>query len=175
MVAQRRALLRPQGEARRRILDNVELSVDKDRLRGTHLIIVNDIRVTGATEDKFLQLLLRVEGLRSLAGVFLCNVDPAVAKADPALEGRLNQHTVKTLDDVATIAATGEFRWNIRVVKFVLEQGGIEDFGAFIRGLDNGLLLALYKYVVFNDYHFERKYKRRIQITRSAVESRGII
>ena len=42
-------------------------------------------------------------------------------------------------------------------------------------GLNNGLLLALYKYVVFNDYHFERKYKRRIQIIRSAVESRRII
>jgi len=51
----------------------------------------------------------------------------------------------------------------------------MKDFGAFIRGLNNGLLLALYKSVVFNDYHFERKYKRRIQIIRSAVESRGII
>ena len=82
---------------------------------------------------------------------------------------------MKTLDDVAAIVATGEFRWNIRVVKFVLEQRDVKDFGAFIRGLNNGLLLALYKSVVFNDYHFERKYKRRIQIIRSAVESRGII
>jgi len=57
-------------EARRRILDNVELSVDKDRLRGAHLIIVDDIRVTGATQDKFLQLLYRVKGLRSLTVVF---------------------------------------------------------------------------------------------------------
>ncbi len=164
-----------EEEARRRILDNVELSVDKDRLRGAHLIIVDDIRVTGATQDKFLQLLYRVEGLRSLTVVFLCNVDPAVAKADPAVEGRLNQHTVKTLDDVAAIVATGEFRWNIRVVKFVLEQRDVKDFSAFIRGLNNGLLLTLYKSVVFNDYHFERKYKRRIQIIRSAIDSRGII
>jgi len=57
-------------EARRRILDNVELGVDKDRLRGAHLIIVDDIRVTGATQDKFLQLLYRVKGLRSLTVVF---------------------------------------------------------------------------------------------------------
>ena len=82
---------------------------------------------------------------------------------------------MKTLDDVAAIVATGEFQWNIRVVKFVLEQRAVKDFGVFICGLNNGLLLALYKYVVFNDYHFERKYKRRIQIIRSAVESRRII
>ena len=164
-----------EEEARRRILDNVELSVDKDRLRGTHLIIVDDTRVTGATEDKFLQLLYRVEGLRSLTVVFLCNVDPAVAKADPAVEGRLNQHTVQTLDNVAAIVATSEFRWNIRVVKFVREQRDMKDFDAFIRGLDNSLLLALCKFVVSNDYHFDRQYKRRIQIIRSAIDSHGII
>jgi len=38
-------------EARRRILDNVELSVDENRLRGAQLIVVDDIRVTRATED----------------------------------------------------------------------------------------------------------------------------
>jgi len=53
-------------QARRRILDNVELSVDENRL-------------TGAAEDKFLQLLYRVEGLASLTVVYLCDVEPAVA------------------------------------------------------------------------------------------------
>ena len=99
-----------EEKARRRILDNVELSIDKDRLRGAHLIIVDDIRVTGATQDKFLQLLYPVKGLRSLTVVFLCDVDLGVAKADPAIEGRLNQHKVRTLDVVAAIVATGEFQ-----------------------------------------------------------------
>ena len=66
-------------QARRRILDNVELSVDENRLRGAQLIVVDDIRLTGATEDKFLQLLYRVEGLASLTVVYLCDVEPAVA------------------------------------------------------------------------------------------------
>lgn len=61
------------------------------------------------TEDKYLELPLRVKRLRSLTVVHLCDVDPAVAKADPSLEGRLNQHKVKTLDDVAAIVATGQF------------------------------------------------------------------
>ncbi len=162
-------------EDRRRILDAVELSVDEDRLRGARLVVVDDIRVTGATEDKFLELLYRVKGLGSLTVVYLCDVDPAVAKADPAIEGRLNHHKVKTLDDVAAIVATDEFRWNIRVAKYVLEQRDVKDFGAFIRGLKSSLLLELYRFVVLNDYHFERKYKRRIQIIRSAVEVRGLV
>ena len=164
------------GEAaRRHILDNVELSVDEDRLRGAHLIAVDDIRVTGATEHKFLQSLYRVKGLRSLAVVYLCEVDPALAEADPAIEGRLNQHKVKNLEDVAAIVATGEFRWNIRVAKFVLEQQDVKDFGAFVGGLKDGPLLTLYKSVVSNDYHFERKYEHHIQIIRSAVEARGLV
>lgn len=164
-----------EEEARRRILDNVALSVDENRLRGAHLIAVDDIRVTGATEDRFLELLYRIEGLRSLTVVYLCDVDQAIAKADPAIEGRLNQYKVKNLDDVAAIVATDEFRWNIRVAKFVLEEQDVEDFGAFVRGLQNGPLLALYRAVVFNDYHFERKYERRIRILRSAVEARGLV
>ena len=78
---------------------------------------------------------------------------------------------MKDLDNVAT----GEFRWNIRVAKFVLEQRNIKDFGAFVRGLEDDPLLALYESVVSNNYHFERKYQRHIQILRSAVEARGLV
>ena len=81
---------------------------------------------------------------------------------------------MKNLDDVAAIAASGEFRWNIRVAKFVLEQRNIEDFGAFVRGLEDGLLLALY-HSVSSDYHFEQKYRRRIRIIRPAVEARRLV
>jgi hypothetical protein len=164
-----------EKEDRRRILNNVALSVDEDRLRDAHLIVVDDIRVTGATEDKFLELLYRVEGLRSLTVVYLCEVERAVAEADPAIEGRLNQCKVKDLDDVAAIVATDEFRWNIRVAKFVLEEQDVAGFGAFVDGLGDGPLLALYESVVINDYHFEPKYERRIQMIRSAVEARGLV
>ena len=61
------------------------------------------------------------------------------------------------------------------MAKFVLEQRNIKDFGAFVRGLEDDPLLALYESVVSNDYHFERKYRRRIQILQSAVEARGLV
>ena len=61
------------------------------------------------------------------------------------------------------------------MAKFVLEQRNIKDFGAFVRGLEDDPLLALYESVVSNDYHFERKYRRRIQILRSAIEARGLV
>lgn len=162
-------------EARRRVLDNVELSVDEYRLRGTHLIIVDDVRVTGASQDRFLRLLHQVRGLSSLSVVFLCEIDPAIAAADPAIERRLNYYKVTTLGDVADIAATGEFRWNIRVAKFVLEEQDREAFDDFVGGLKDSLLLELYRSVVLNDYHLERKYEPRIRIVRSATEARGLV
>jgi hypothetical protein len=160
-------------EARRRILDNVELSVDENRLRGAQLIVVGDIRVTGQPRTSSCSCYTGSRGSPTV--VYLCDVDPAVARTDPAIERRLNQHEVKNLDDVAAIAVSGEFRWNIRVAKFVLEQRNIEDFGAFLRGLEDGLLRALYHSVSSNDYHFEQKYRRRIRIIRSAVEARRLV
>ena len=61
------------------------------------------------------------------------------------------------------------------MAKFVLEQRNIKDFGAFVRGMEDDPLLALYESVVSNDYHFERKYRRRIQILQSAIEVRGLV
>jgi hypothetical protein len=110
-----------------------------------------------------------------LQGLLRISLDPALAEADAAIEGRLNQHKVKNLEDVAAIVASGEFRWNIRVAKFVLEHQDVKGFGAFVGDLKDGPLLALYESVVSTDYHFERKYERRIQIIRSAVEARGLV
>lgn len=162
-------------EDRRRILNNVELSVDEHRLRGANLIVVDDIRVTGATQDRFLQLFYRIKGLRSLTVVFLCDVDQGLARTNPAVENELNHARVKTLDDVADIVAGGEFRWNIRVTKFVLEQDGLESFGAFVSGLGDGLLLTLYRMITLNEYHLEPKYTHRVLIVHSAVEARGLV
>lgn len=161
-------------EERRSILDNVELSVDERRLRGADLIVVDDVRVTGASQDRFLRLLYGVEGLRSLTVVFLCDVEPDLARANPAVESELNHARVETLDDVAEVCAGGEFRWNIRVSKFVLEQGGLEDFASFVDNLGDGLLLALYRFVTMNEYHLEYEYARRVRAVRSAVEARGL-
>ncbi len=160
---------------RRLILDNVKLSVDERRLRGAHLIIVDDIRVTGATEDKFLELLYRVDGLRSLTVVYLAEVDPEIATVDPAIEGRLNQRKVKNISDVAAIVATGEFQWNIRVAKFVLEADDLHEFRQFVYGLSNELLLTFYKMTTLNDYHLEPNYARQFQVIHTAVEDRKLV
>lgn len=162
-------------EDRRRILNNVELSVDEHRLRGTHLIVADDIRVTGASQDRFLQLLYGVKGLRSLTVVFLGDVDPGLARTNPAVESELNHARVQTIDDVVEIVATGEFRWNIRVAKFVLEQGNLGNFEAFVRRLGDGLLLELYGLITMNEYHLEPKYAPRVRVVGSAVQVRGLV
>lgn len=149
---------------RRHILNNVELSVDERRLRGVDLIVVDDIRVTGASQDRFLQLLYQIKGLRSLAVVFLGDVDPDLARKHPKVEGELNHAKVETLGDVEDIIATGEFRWNIRVTKFVLEQEDLEAFGIFLRNLEDELLLALYGPITLSRAaHTDVTYPHRFQ------------
>ena len=107
--------------------------------------------------------------------VYLAEVDPTVAKADPAIEGRLNQYKVKNISDVADIVATGEFRWNIRVAKFVLEADDLKEFGVFVDGLSNELLFTFYKMTTLNDYHLEPKYARQFRVVHAAVEDRKLV
>ena len=61
------------------------------------------------------------------------------------------------------------------MAKFVLEERDAAAFGAFVRGLGDGPLLALHRFVMLNEYHFEEKYGRHVRALRSAVESRGLV
>lgn len=162
-------------EERRIMLGNVRLSVDEKRLRGAHLIVVDDVRVTGATQDMLLEFLAGIPGLASLTVAFLCDVAPEVARENPAVEFEINHHEITTVDDVKTIAKTGDFRWNVRVAKFVLEEKDEAAFDAFISGLAGGHLEDLYRAAMLNEYHLEEKYTRKMGVLAAEMERRGLV
>jgi hypothetical protein len=114
-----------------------------ERVRDAHLLVVDDVRVTGAHQ----RCLMRAsEELPLTARTFLYIVAfPGCASGsfDPAQEDALNHAAVKTLDDLAGIVEAGDFAWNVRVCKFALSpasHGGLPRFlrrmpGWFVRGL----------------------------------------
>ena len=118
------------------------------QVRGAHLLVVDDVRVTGAHQ----RCLMRAsEALPLAARAFLYvafallrpGSSPGDGRFDPALEDALNHAAVKTLDDLAAIVEAGDFTWNVRACKFALNpvnRGELPRFlrrmpGWFVRGL----------------------------------------
>jgi hypothetical protein len=114
-----------------------------DQVRGALLLVIDDVRVTGAHQRSVMRA---SEDMPFLARTFLyiaCFRRAAGNRFDPTQENALNHAAVKTLGDLAGIVTDSDFSWNVRVCKFVLDpanRGGLPGFlgempGWFVRDL----------------------------------------
>ena len=110
------------AEARTRLMAANALSFDRLRPHadGAHLIVVDDVKVTGA-HQRCLTRASETVPLGSRTFAHIAAFDGAgTQRPDPALEDRLNHAAISTLDDLAGIVGDSDFTWNVRVCKFLL-------------------------------------------------------
>jgi hypothetical protein len=121
-------------EARTRLMAVNALSFDRLRPRadGAHLIVVDDVKVTGAHQ----RCLIRASEtlpLGSRTFVHIAAFDGVGPQwLDPALEDRLNHAVIGTLDDLAGLVSESDFTWNVRVCKFLLCPASRGDLPSFL-------------------------------------------
>jgi PRTase ComF-like len=101
-------------------------------VRDAELLIVDDVRVTGAHQ----RCLVRASDSLPLAGrtfVYIASFGiPASGRVDPTQEDALNHAAIRSLGDLATIVRAGDFAWNVRVCKFVLDPANRGDLPRFL-------------------------------------------
>jgi hypothetical protein len=114
------------------------------QVRGAHLLVVDDVRVTGAHQ----RCLMRAsEDLPLAARIFLYIAAVPVQLNgcfDPAQEDALNHTAVKTLDDLAGIVEAEDFAWNVRVCKFTLSAANHGELARFLRRMPDWFVRDLY-------------------------------
>jgi hypothetical protein len=115
------------------------------QVRGAHLLVVDDVRVTGAHQ----RCLMRAsEDLPLAARTFLYIAafsGPADGFFDPAREDALNHAAVKTLGDLAAIVEAGDFTWNVRVCKFALSPANHGELPRFLRRMPGWFVRGLHR------------------------------
>jgi|GEM_PF-2554118 len=89
-------------------------------LEGKHVVILDDIRVTGLREAA-LQRLLEEAGVGDTSFYYVLNVPDG--KAYPQTEAVINIRSVRTIDDIVELACQPGFVPNVRLCKFILSQG----------------------------------------------------
>jgi hypothetical protein len=136
------------AEARDRHMAANALSLRRFRpgqVRGAHLLVVDDVRVTGAHQ----RCLMRAsEELPLAARAFLYIAsfcEPPGADLDPTLEDALNHAAVKTLSDLAGIVEADDFAWNVRACKFILDPANYGELPRFLRRMPSSFVRALHR------------------------------
>jgi len=116
-----------------------------EQVRDAHLLVIDDVRVTGAHQ----RCLTRVtDALPLAARTFLYIASfPSQAGAcfDPTQEDALNHAAIKTLDDLAAIVESGDFAWNVRICKFVLNPANHGDLPRFLGRMPGWFVRGLYR------------------------------
>ncbi len=115
------------------------------QVRDAHLLVIDDVRVTGAHQ----RCLMRASDELPLAArtfLYIASFpSPAGACFDPTQEDALNHAAVKTLDDLAGIVEAGDFAWNVRVCKFVLNPANHGDLPRFLARMPGWFVRDLHR------------------------------
>jgi hypothetical protein len=120
------------------------------QVRGAHLVVVDDVRVTGA-HQRCLARASEELPLGARAFVYIAAVRPAAggtfdpASFDPTVEDALNHAAIKTLDDLAGLVDDGDFSWNVRACKFILSPANRAGLPRFLRRMPGWFVRDLHR------------------------------
>ncbi|HET6747549.1 MAG TPA: phosphoribosyltransferase family protein [Candidatus Saccharimonadales bacterium] len=137
--------------------------VDPDDFAGRHVVVIDDIRITGSIERSIIRLLGGIPVL-STSIVNLVRLDPDAAKREPQLESKLNHCAMKGLRDLlGLMSQRDQFVLTTRAVKYILESSE-EDIHWLLGQLDDNQIAALYEAIVDEGYDVMQCYRSKFSL-----------
>jgi hypothetical protein len=142
--------------SRKALIINDKYHLDKEFLRDKTLIFTDDIRITGSHE-LIIRNLLKGYELDNDA-YFLYYAQLHNMDIHPNIENKLNYYIVNSLQSLAEILKGPSFRFNTRVVKYMLHAPAPE-FEHLLSQQSTTFLLELGDCCIGNNYHQMEEYR----------------
>jgi hypothetical protein len=150
-------------EYRLKSLATLGLRIDESRVRGAHVVVVDDIRITGSAEKATAQYLESLQPA-SIWSLHVARFDEAIGKAYPGLEDELNQTVAHTPEVILQQVADGEFQLNTRVLRLILETENRASFDWFMFNAPRSLLESIHQAAIGNGVAYYEKYRTNLEL-----------
>lgn len=154
---------------------SMQLHIDESLVRGSVMLVVDDIMVTGAAlraTEAFLEPL----GPHSLWYLHAARINPMVADEYPGLEGQLNDQSIRI--DTFTVLrmyGDGEFCLNTRVLRLILETKRSDEFMGFLKAAPTGLLEDIQDGIHGSGHDYCKRYSSRLHSITQELNARASI
>lgn len=125
--------------------------VSRQEIKNRHVIVVDDIRVSGQTEEETRNCLGTAEPA-SVLYAYVAVLDERVGTANSAIEHRLTHATVRQLSDLVPIVNSGSFVLNARTCKFIL-RANPEEIRIFVASVPQLAMERILASMVADGYH----------------------
>lgn len=151
-------------EERQHLMNCNQISVDVPAIQNKKLIVIDDLRVTGAHETRIRELISEIDGEAVFAYVARLSGDFA-----PTLEAEVNYASITSVWDLLPIAKSHGFRPNVRVCKFLLSYKDSQEYRTFLSCVPAAVLSILHNFVCGDGYHAMIPYARNYQLLKAQL------
>jgi hypothetical protein len=154
------------AEQRYELIKNDEFYVDQTFIGNKTLLLLDDIKITGTHEQIIINLLNKYKLFNTCYMLYFAELSNP--KISPDIENKLNYAYVKSLDEIDTIIKNEDFRFNTRVVKYIL-NGESNCFDNFIAKQNKNFIEDLYYNAIGNEYFKFPVYHRNLCKIKSLI------
>lgn len=133
--------------------------IDKDFLQNRVILVLDDIKITGSHEHVIKK---KIDEHRINGHFIFVYFAELTNKNIPAnFENYLNYYYVKGLDNLKEIIQSDTFKFNTRVIKYILKSAPA-DFERFVDDLAPGQIRLLIELALSNNYHCMPAYETNL-------------
>jgi hypothetical protein len=137
------------AEERIKLIGNDTFHIDKALLEGKMLVFLDDIKITGSHERMILKMIKEYNIENEIHLLYFAEL--VNKQIDPSIENYLNYYSVKSIFDIGNIVKSGNFKFNTRVVKYILHTD-LESFVIFMQNQTDEFWVELYNLAMGNGY-----------------------
>jgi hypothetical protein len=149
---------------RKAAIGSESFHLDRDFVKGKHLMFLDDIRITGAHEERIKEMIERLqleENGCSCDFIYYALLNNR--NVDPKLESQLNLAALNNLLDLDKIVKNENFLFNTRNVKYILASPP-DECKVFLNYQRKTFLETLHYNAIGNGYHLADVFKENLSI-----------
>jgi hypothetical protein len=158
------------AEERLKLIGNDSFHVDKDFLKDKVLFFLDDIKITGSHEKMILKM-VKEYGLTN--NIFMLYFAELVNdEIHPNIENYLNYHQIKNVLDLDAVVKGGNFCFNTRIVKYILNCD-FNSFQSFLEQQNDEFINSLYNLSLGNSYHTIESYSENFNYLKNYIVNKN--
>lgn len=147
------------AEERLKLIGNDTFNIDKEFLGEKALVFLDDIKITGSHEKMILKMIKEYDLKNEIHLLYFAEL--INDQIHPSIENYLNYFYVKSIFDLGNIVESGNFRFNTRAVKYMLNNE-FDSFSIFLRSQTDEFKAELYNLAIGNGYHNIESYSTNL-------------
>jgi len=161
-------------DERRAMLANSTHHVDDALVAGSVVIAIDDINVTGATEERMHHRLLPC-GPSTICYLHVAKIDEEQALANSAIEDVMNKSYPLSLANIELDVVNDDFILNSRVFRTIIETDDLDELSAFLERRTDAFLERMYDALVGGTVEMYQRHPKATALLERIVTDRKLI